>query len=79
LNESLNLTSVVITHDVDEVLTIADYVYLMCEGKIVEHGTTKAILSSNHPWVRQFIDGKEDGPVPYHLPRGDLKEALMNE
>lgn len=79
LNESLNLTSVVITHDVDEVLTIADYVYLISEGKVVEHGPTKAILASIHPWVRQFIDGKDDGPVPYHLPRSDLKEALMNE
>ncbi|GBU10291.1 organic solvent ABC transporter ATP-binding protein [Gammaproteobacteria bacterium] len=77
LNECLNLTSLVITHDVTEVLSIADYVYLMSDGKVIEHGDTKTIMESTNPWVVQFLNGQDDGPVPFHLPRPDLKETLL--
>lgn len=68
LNASLNLTSVVVSHDVDEVLSIADYACVLSEGKIVAQGTADSLLSSDSAYVKQFLQGLPDGPVPFHFP-----------
>lgn len=66
LNDSLDITSVVVTHDVDEVLSIADYVCVISEGKIIAQGTKAEILTENSAYVNQFVQGLPDGPVPFH-------------
>ena len=66
LNDSLDLTSVVVSHDVNEVLSIADYVCVISEGKIIAQGTKKELLEEKTGYVNQFINGLPDGPVPFH-------------
>ena len=68
LNESLGMTSIVVSHDVAEVLSIADYCYVVASGKVIAHGTPAQIQTSDSPWVQQFIKGESDGPVPFHYP-----------
>lgn len=71
LNDALNLTSIVVTHDVKEACGIADYVYLLGNGVITGHGTPQQMLNSDNLEVRQFMQGLPDGPVRYHYPAAD--------
>ncbi|KXI29220.1 ATP-binding cassette domain-containing protein [Paraglaciecola hydrolytica] len=77
LNDALKLTSVVVTHDVTEVLTIADYIYILAEKKIIGSGTPAEIKNSDSPLVQQFLQGLADGPVPFHYPAGDIRQAFL--
>jgi len=77
LTDVLGLTSVVVSHDVKESLSIADYVYVISEGKVVEHGSPDALQKSTSPWVQQFMQGKSDGPVPFHFPAADYADDLL--
>ena len=77
LTDALGLTSVMVSHDVKESLSIADYVYVISEGKVVEHGTPAALEKSTSAWVQQFIQGQSDGPVPFHFPAVDYAEDLL--
>ncbi|MGQ8365274.1 ATP-binding cassette domain-containing protein [Glaciecola sp. 1036] len=79
LNKALNLTSIVVTHDVTEVLSIADYVYILANKKIIGEGTPNEIRQSDSDLVQQFLEGKADGPVPFHYPAQDLRTALIGE
>ncbi len=75
-NDALGASSVIVTHDVDESFSIADYVYVMWEGRIVSEGTPDEMRKSTHPIVHQFINGKEDGPLPFHRPGVPLERDL---
>jgi len=77
LTDALGLTSVMVSHDVKESLSIADYVYVISEGKVVEHGTPSSLEESTSPWVQQFIQGQSDGLVPFHFPAPDYAEDLL--
>jgi phospholipid/cholesterol/gamma-HCH transport system ATP-binding protein len=66
LNDALGATSIVVTHDVQESLKIVDYVYFMSEGRVVAQGTPEEIRRSQEDYVRQFVHGEMDGPVPFH-------------
>ncbi|MFC4702020.1 ATP-binding cassette domain-containing protein [Glaciecola siphonariae] len=77
LSKALNVTSLVVTHDVSEVLTIADYVYIMANKKIIGHGTPAQIKDSDSPLVQQFLNGTADGPVPFHFPSDDLETSFL--
>ena len=68
LNDALGITSVVVTHDIYESLKIVDYIYFVAEGRIVAQGTSEDVRRSSDPFVRQFVDGAPDGPVPFHYP-----------
>lgn len=68
LNEILGLTSIIVTHDVSEVLTIADYVYILAQGKVIASGTPQELKVSQEPQVKQFINGEFDGPVAFNYP-----------
>jgi len=67
LNDALGLTSVVVSHDIEEASSIADYIYLLSGGKVVAHGTTDDLANSDSEWAQQFMKGKPDGPVPFHF------------
>jgi len=77
LNRELGLTSIVVSHDVKETLSIADYVYLISGGVVVGEGTPAAIAGSGSPWIRQFVHGDADGPVPFHFPAPDYRADLL--
>ncbi len=78
LNEALGLTSIIVSHDVHETATIADYIYVLSGGKVIGHGTPEELAHSDSPWVRQFMQGLADGPVPFHYPAADYAEELLN-
>jgi len=77
VNQALGTTSVVITHDVDEVAKLADIVCIIADQKLVASGAPQALDESDHPLVRQFIDGLPDGPVPFHYPAPSLESDLL--
>ena len=65
LNEALGLTSVIVSHDVGEVLSISDYAYVMSAGKILDHGSPDAVRASKSELVQQFLNGAPDGPIAF--------------
>jgi phospholipid/cholesterol/gamma-HCH transport system ATP-binding protein len=77
LSDALNLTSVVVSHDVSEVLSIADYVYVVADQKVIAHGTPAELRQSDNPKLKQFIGGEPDGPVPFHYPATDYNKELL--
>jgi phospholipid/cholesterol/gamma-HCH transport system ATP-binding protein len=77
MNDALGLTSIVVSHDVHETSAIADYIYLIAEGKIIEHGTPEQLGRSRSEWSQQFLQGLPDGPVKFHYPAPDYKEDLL--
>ncbi len=68
LNDALGATSIIVTHDVLESLQIVDYLYFIADGVIVGEGTPAQVRDSDRPYVRQFVHGETDGPVPFHYP-----------
>jgi len=76
LNDALGITSVVVTHDVYESLKIVDYLYFVSAGRIIAQGTPDEVRASTDPFVRQFVDGEPDGPVPFHYPARAYAEEL---
>jgi len=76
LNDALGITSIVVTHDIYESLKIVDYIYFVSEGRIIAQGTPAEVRASTDPFVRQFVDGEPDGPVPFHYPSSTLAEAF---
>jgi len=76
LTDTLGLTSLVVTHDVQESLKIVDYIYFVSEGVIVAEGTAAEIRASGLPYVHQFVHGEADGPVPFHYPAPSYADDL---
>jgi phospholipid/cholesterol/gamma-HCH transport system ATP-binding protein len=77
LNQAMGLTSVVVSHDVDEVLSIADYACVISGGVVVAEGTPAELRAHESAWVRQFLEGHADGPVPFHFPADDYAADLQ--
>lgn len=76
LNQSLGITSIVVSHDVAETCEISDYAYLVGDGRIIGEGTPAEVQKSKSEHVRQFMDGLPDGPVPYQYPADDYIQDL---
>ena len=79
LNDSLGLTSVIVSHDVAEVSSVSDQSYLISNGKVVARGTPEELEHNKSAWVRQFLQGLADGPVPFHYPGPDYATQLFGE
>lgn len=79
LNSALGLTSIVVSHDIEEICSVADHLVLLSEGKVVGEGTADDLRDSDSEWVKQFMDGLADGPVPFHYPAPDLKKQMLRE
>jgi phospholipid/cholesterol/gamma-HCH transport system ATP-binding protein len=79
LNDSLNMSSIVVSHDVPEVMSIADYVYIIAEQRVIGHGTPEQLINHDSPLVQQFLQGLPDGPVPFHFKAPDYHGELMGE
>jgi phospholipid/cholesterol/gamma-HCH transport system ATP-binding protein len=77
LNDVLGLTSIVVSHDVNEISTVADSVYLLSGGKVAAHGSPHDLQANPSAVVRQFIGGLADGPVPFHFPASDYFDELL--
>jgi phospholipid/cholesterol/gamma-HCH transport system ATP-binding protein len=76
LNDALGATSVVVTYDVHEAVRLADYLYILGDGRIAAHGPTDEMARSTDPFVHQFLHAEPDGPVPFHYPTRRIAEDL---
>ena len=68
LNDSLGITSVVVSHDVTETFEIADHVVILANGGVAAQGTPAELRASTDPLIHQFVHALSDGPVPFHYP-----------
>ncbi|STY53621.1 Probable phospholipid import ATP-binding protein MlaF [Vibrio anguillarum] len=78
LNQALGVTSIVVSHDVPEVMSIADWVYLLADGKVIAKGTPNDLYQNSDPRVQQFLQGEADGPVPFRFPAQSLEKDLFS-
>ncbi len=78
LNQLLGTTTIIVSHDVHETCSIADYVYLTAGGKIIGEGTPLELKNSNDPHIHQFMHGEADGAVPFHYPAKPYVEELLH-
>ncbi len=76
-NDALGLTSIVVSHDVQEIGLLADRAYLLSAGKVAAAGTPAELAADRAPVVRQFMSGEADGPVPFHYPAPDFQAQLL--
>lgn len=79
LNDAAHISSILVSHDVSETLEIADMVFVISNGKVIDSGDPDALHDSSKKWTKQFIDGLPDGPVPFHYPAPELEEDLLGK
>ena len=77
-NDALGITSIVVTHDVEETRMLADLSILVANGKVAATGTPEALRHAKSDLVRQFMQGRADGPVPFHHPGPGYAEQLRS-
>jgi phospholipid/cholesterol/gamma-HCH transport system ATP-binding protein len=77
LNDALGITSIVVSHDVLEIATVADQVFLLSGGQVVAHGAPQDLKRNPSEIVKQFVGGLADGPVPFHFPAPDYFGELL--
>ena len=77
MNTALGITSIVVSHDVHELATIADDSYLLSDGRVVAGGSPQELAQSDRPEVHQFMTGSAEGPVRFHYPAGDYTAQLL--
>jgi len=77
LNDALKLTTIIVSHDVQEALSISDYAYVIADQKIIGHGTPKDIMENASPQLQQFIHGMPDGPVPFDYPAQPITQDFL--
>lgn len=78
LNKALGIATILVSHDVKETLTIADYIYVIANGNIIGHGTPEKLHRDKDPEVQQFLQGLPDGVVPFHYPAIEYTQELLH-
>ncbi|MBI2993736.1 MAG: ABC transporter ATP-binding protein [Gammaproteobacteria bacterium] len=79
MNDNLGLSSIIVSHDVAETGAISDYVYVIAEGRIMDHGTYNQLGATRSEWTRQFLNGLPDGPVHFHYPAREYAADLFRD
>lgn len=74
LNSTMGLTSVLVSHDVPESLSIAHFACIIADGRVIGEGTPDELRNHPSPRVQQFLNGQPDGPVPFHYPAPEAGE-----
>jgi len=77
LSDALGITSIVVSHDLAETASIADYLYVVGDAQVLGQGTPQELMQSENPRIRQFMQGIPDGPVPFHYPAADYRSDLL--
>ncbi len=77
LNDVYGMTSIIVSHDITEAASIADYIYIISDGVVIGAGTPDDLFEQQSPRVQQFIQGMPDGPVPFHYPALDYGDELL--
>jgi phospholipid/cholesterol/gamma-HCH transport system ATP-binding protein len=78
LNRVYGMTSIVVSHDIHETASIADFIYIISDGKVIGAGAPDDLFNESSPRVEQFVKGLPDGPVPFHYPARDYKDELLD-
>lgn len=78
LNQLLGTTTIIVSHDVQETCSIADYVYLIADSRIIGHGSPSDLQQSTEPQIKQFMHGEPDGVVPFHYSARPYIEELLD-
>jgi phospholipid/cholesterol/gamma-HCH transport system ATP-binding protein len=76
LNDALGTTSIIVTYDVSEALSLVDYLYVIADGRLAGEGEPTTLLASEDPYLKQFLHALPDGPVRFHFPGRPLGEEL---
>ena len=76
LNDALGTTSIIVTYDVSEALSLVDYLYVIADGHLAGEGEPEKLLASEDPYLKQFLHALPDGPVRFHFPGRPLGEEL---
>lgn len=76
LNNALGITSILVSHDADEVKAISDYLYIIGDGKVKAQGTPEQLGHSSNAWADQLLEGMPNGPVSFHYPADDISKDL---
>ncbi len=74
LNDSLGITSVIVSHDVQETFEIADHVVVLANGRVAAQGSPAELMASTDPLIHQFVHALSDGPVPFHYPAPSVQD-----
>jgi len=77
LSKKLSITSVVVTHDMKSVFSIADRIAMLYEGKVLEIGTPDEIRNSKNPMIGQFVSGSPDGPIRFFQQKGEYLDHII--
>ena len=78
LNDSLGLTSIVVSHDLEETFGIADHVVILANGRVAAEGSPAEVRESTDPLVHQFVNALADGPVHFHYPGVSVADDFGN-
>ena len=79
LNDALGTSTLLVSHDIHETLSIADYLFVIADGKVIGEGTPDQLRANESKRIHQFMHGDPDGPVPFHYPADDLRFDLLSE
>ena len=77
MNDALGITSILVSHDVQEIATVADCSHLLADGKVAASGSPDELSNTSSELVRQFMHGMADGPVAFHFSAPDYSEQLL--
>jgi phospholipid/cholesterol/gamma-HCH transport system ATP-binding protein len=77
MNDALGISSIIVSHDVQEISTVADCSYLISKGKVAASGSPDELSEAPSELVRQFMHGMADGPVAFHYEAPDYEEQLL--
>jgi len=77
MNDALGISSIIVSHDVQEVSTVADCSYLISDGKVAASGSPDELSNTSSELVRQFMHGMADGPVAFHYAAPNYAEQLL--
>jgi phospholipid/cholesterol/gamma-HCH transport system ATP-binding protein len=77
MNDALGISSIIVSHDVQEISTVADCSFLISDGKVVASGSPDELRNTSSDLVRQFMHGMADGPVAFHYSAPDYAEQLL--
>jgi phospholipid/cholesterol/gamma-HCH transport system ATP-binding protein len=79
INDALDITSIVVSHDVHDVAAVADFSYVIADGNVAAAGTPAELKETDSELVKQFMHGLADGPVGFHYDAPDYEEQLLGK
>ena len=77
MNDALGISSIIVSHDVHEVSSVADTTYLISDGKVAASGSPDELIKTSSDLVQQFMHGMADGPVAFHYDAPNYAEQLL--